>query len=422
MTALNDISLKILRYHCLDRKHCSLQYHQLMDGIIERFQASYPAVRLDSKVMRNWYQLMYTLEKSLPTPDTPDVFYTSGGGILQELAAKGLVYDLHQELNDGWRGSFFPATLQPLTYNGHEYAIPLEQGIILVWYNKLIFERFGISVPANFNEFFDLCKELIGRGIVPLTMGTTEKWFADFLFSYLFHRIGGEDVFVADLTKAANSAEIRESFIGAAEKFLELARIGAFPPGYDTMDYKQLRMMFLQEKTAMWINGNRLLDYILEEGPQVLDHLGVFPFPAVSGGRGKITTFFGGSLATYAIAEKSANKESAVLFLKSFTDKRAALDVLHEMGDLPAVNLVPYEEYPSPIQAMIAREMEKAENILVHYFKYMEPYPAGIYLNSISKLIAKDITAREALQNVEDALGKQEMNSVNTMRGVNDEV
>ncbi len=171
------ITLDILRFHCLDRHHCAVQYHQLMDRIIDRFQAAHPHVRVSSTVMRNWYQLEHTLGRRLPTGDPPDLFFTSGESALREFASRGLVHDLSRDLDGGWRECFYPVTLEPLKVRGREFGVPLEQGMVCVWYNRRIFERFGLSVPATFDELRGLCTELAGHGIVPLAMGTVEKWF-----------------------------------------------------------------------------------------------------------------------------------------------------------------------------------------------------------------------------------------------------
>ncbi len=398
------VTLRFLRFHCLDRHHCAVQYHQLIDGIIRRFEEANPHIKIESTIMRNWYQLMHIVNKKLRRDETPDIFHTSGGGILEELANEGLVYDLSSILDSGWREDFVAATLYPLKSNGREYAVPLEQGFLFVWYNRKTFEEFGLSIPSNFDQLLAVCRELSSAGIVPFSMGNVEKWFGEFFFSHLFHRIGGEEVFVSDFTKASNYHEIRQSFIGAAEKILELVDAGAFHEDFDTMNYQQQRQMFIQGNTAMWLNGNRLLSYLEVEGPGILDHVDYFLFPLVRDGKGRQSTIFGGSLATYAISQRSRHQEEAILFLKSLTDELSAREIIHKMGDIPAVKYVPYTEYPSPIHSALAQEMGRAEKILVHYFRYLSPHPAGTYLNVVGRLFAKDISPTDAFRTVEEAL------------------
>lgn len=413
---MKQVTLKFLRYHCLDRHHCSVQYHQLVDGIVRRFEKANPGIKVESTVMRNWYQLMYTLHKRLPDTDGPDVFHTCGGGELEELVGKGLVHPLSGELDRGWRERFAPASLVPLRVNGIEYAAPVEQGCIFVWYNRKIFEEFGFDVPQSVDRLVSICRELRRAGIVPFAVGNRERWPGAFFFSHLFHRIGGEEVFVSDFTKSPLYGEIRRSFIGAAERVLELAEAGAFHEACDTTDYPGMREMFSGGTAAMQLNGNRLLNYLQEESPGLAERLGTFPFPPVRDGKGKLSTIFGGSLATYAVSARSPHKPESVALLESLTDEHSARDVIFDMGDIPAMNQVPFEKYPSEIHAGMARSLEESERVQVHYFKSLPPKPAGAYLNVVAKLLTRSISPEEAFETVEKALGQASTNTLNPDR------
>jgi raffinose/stachyose/melibiose transport system substrate-binding protein len=419
---MNQVTLKFLRFHCLDRHHCAVQYHQLIDGIINRFEKAHPHIKIESMIMRNWYQLMYTLNKKLPAEDGPDVFHTCGGGELEDLVQKGLVHDLSAWLDNGWRESFVTATFEPIRFDGREYALPLEQGYIFVWYNKSIFERHGFTIPTTFDELLVLCRELRRHGIIPFTVGNRERWPGAFFFSHLFHRIGGEEVFVSDFTQEPNYTDIRKAFIGAAEKLLELVAAGAFHEDCDYTNYQQQRDMFVREEAAMQLNGNRLLSYLMIEGPSMLDRIGVFPFPLITAGKGKTSTVFGGSLATYGISARSHHKEEAQAFLRCLTDEHAARDVIFGMGDIPAMKYVPSSEYPSPLHGGLAESLGKAQKIQVHFFKYLPPHAAGVYLNVVAKLFTRNISPQDAFKTVEEALSKAPANNINDQRGYPDEI
>jgi len=83
---------------------------------------------------------------------------------------------------------------------------------------------------------------------------------------------------------------------------------------------------------------------------------------------------------------------------------------------------IPYREYPSPLHAHLAENLAKAQNILVHYFKYLPPHAAGVYLNVVANLFAKDITPQNAFRVVEEALLRPSENTVNIERGDSDEI
>ena len=154
----------------------------------------------------------------------------------------------------------------------------------------------------------------------------------------------------------------------------------------------------------MQFNGNRLLSYIQAEGPNLLDRVGYFPFPPVSGGLGRLSTLFGGSLATYGLSARSPRKAEAIQLLKALTDERAAREVIFGMGDVPGMRQVPPAEYPSALHGGLAGILERAERVQVHYFKYLPPHPAGVYLNIVARLITGDVTPEAAFKTVEASL------------------
>ncbi|MFH2059872.1 MAG: extracellular solute-binding protein [Pseudomonadota bacterium] len=409
---MKKVTLNFLRFHCLDRHHCSVEYHDLISDIINRFENENPHIKIESTVLRNWYQLMYKLKKELPNENGPDIFHTNGGGELLELVSAGLVHDLSGDLNDGWRDQFITASFDPLKFDGKEYAIPLEQGFVFVWYNKSIFDQLNLNKPETFTDLLYICQTLKSKGITPFSVGNRERWPGAFFFSHLFQRIGGEEVFVSDFTKADNYELIKASFISAAEKLVQLEEAGAFHKDIDYTDYPGQRKMFIDGQAAMQLNGNRLLGYLRTEGPEIIKDLDIFPFPTVIGGRGKTSHYFGGSLATYGMSSKSKHKEEAVAFLKCLTNQLAAEDVIFKLGDIPAAKHIQYEKYPSSIHGRIASELELAKKIQVHFFKYLPPHAAAVYLNAIAKLITRDIAPEESFKILEDALLHHQMNNI----------
>jgi ABC-type glycerol-3-phosphate transport system substrate-binding protein len=165
-----------------------------------------------------------------------------------------------------------------------------------------------------------------------------------------------------------------------------------------------------------------LLNYLVDEGPGILDHIGVFPFPLVKDGKGGTSTVFGGSLATYGISAKSLHKEEALAFLRCLTDEHAARGVIFDMGDIPALRHIPFSQYPSPLHGRLAENLGKAQKIQVHYFKYLPPHAAGVYLNVVAKLFTRDISPQDAFKKVEEALSQSPANNINDQEGYSDEI
>ncbi len=83
----------------------------------------------------------------------------------------------------GWTAVFPKDLLDLLLYKGHVWGVPVNiHRSNVLWYNKEIFARFGLKVPANWDEFFAVCDTLRAQGIVPFTLGNAGGWEAPHLF------------------------------------------------------------------------------------------------------------------------------------------------------------------------------------------------------------------------------------------------
>ena len=90
--------------------------------------------------------------------------------------------------------------------------------------------------------------------------------------------------------------------------------------------------------------------------------------------------------------------------MKTVSNKDSARDIINKMGDIPALKHIPYSEYPSAIHGRMAEELGKAETVQVHYFKSLPPQAAGVYLNVVAQLLAKEISPEDAFKTVEESL------------------
>jgi multiple sugar transport system substrate-binding protein/raffinose/stachyose/melibiose transport system substrate-binding protein len=84
---------------------------------------------------------------------------------------------------------FSPAVIKAASeYHGKKYFIPLTQHYVGFFYNKKVFETYGLKPPATWKEFLDVCNSLKSKGITPIALGAKEKWPAQFWFDLLLLR------------------------------------------------------------------------------------------------------------------------------------------------------------------------------------------------------------------------------------------
>ncbi|WP_212775137.1 ABC transporter substrate-binding protein [Polycladomyces abyssicola] len=129
--------------------------------------------------------------------DPPDTFQVHGGA---ELNDSWVAAGKMEPLNDfykqqGWTDKFPPALINLVSKGGNIYSVPVDihRGNVL-WYNKKIFDQYGLKPPTTFDEFFKVADTLKAKGITPLALGDKEPWTATQLFeNILLGTLGPND-------------------------------------------------------------------------------------------------------------------------------------------------------------------------------------------------------------------------------------
>ena len=74
------------------------------------------------------------------------------------------------------------------TYDGAKYLLPLGYHYAGMFYNPKTFEAAGIAVPTTWDELKASCDAFNAAGIVPISLGSMNRWPAQFWFDYLLLR------------------------------------------------------------------------------------------------------------------------------------------------------------------------------------------------------------------------------------------
>jgi raffinose/stachyose/melibiose transport system substrate-binding protein len=90
------------------------------------------------------------------------------------LADAGLLMDLSQQ---PFAQRIVPSILSAQEYKGKAYTIPTGVSYYTgVYYNKSIFQQYGLSVPTTWTQFLDLAHSLQSKGVTPLGIGGKDSW------------------------------------------------------------------------------------------------------------------------------------------------------------------------------------------------------------------------------------------------------
>ena len=279
------------------------------------FEATHPGVTFEITPLEN-EAFKTKLTTVIQAGDPPDIFHTWGGGVLAQQAEAGMVKDLTESVG-GWKDTLLPTALNAYTIDQKIYASAVDTGMVGFWYNKEHFEKAGVSAPpATWADYLEAVRKLKAAKITPIALAGKEKWPGHYYWAYLAMRVGGLEA----LQQAATDKNFNTpDFVAAGTRLAELVALQPFQTGYLAAGYSTA-----DGQAATMGNGKAAMELMGQWAPVVErdnsagkkglgDKLGFFAFPAVDGGKGKITDAFGGG-GGFAVG-KDAPPE-AVEFLK----------------------------------------------------------------------------------------------------------
>lgn len=156
---------------------------------IEQFQVGEPNISFEQ---RSFNQAPQQAMSSSPAPD----LMTSGAySFLQEAAQANMVLDLSELWAEtGLSEAFSPGFQQLSAYEGKQYYLPVAFGWTGIYYNRQIFDDYGLTPPTTWDEFIQICELLRANGEIPLSLSGQDTWMTMLWFDYLNLRLNGADV------------------------------------------------------------------------------------------------------------------------------------------------------------------------------------------------------------------------------------
>ena len=129
---------------------------QTEELIIGRFEEKYPAIQVTRTSYSQGPQ-NYLLGNATP----PDVMFLWTGYLLDAAMRQNLLGNLA----DVWEeNGFTGAIAEPIQamsyYQGAPYFVPGGHGWTGVYYNKAVFQQYGLTPPATWQEFLTVCELL----------------------------------------------------------------------------------------------------------------------------------------------------------------------------------------------------------------------------------------------------------------------
>lgn len=121
-----------------------------------------------------------------------DVLFWFAGANLKRFVSKGWVEpidDLWKKQN--WDNEFSKASKTAVTIQDQIYSLPMSYYQWGFYYRKSIFRQHNLRPPQTWKEFLQVGESLKENNIVPITLGSKDRWTAAGWFDYLNLRVNG---------------------------------------------------------------------------------------------------------------------------------------------------------------------------------------------------------------------------------------
>ena len=169
-----------------------------LNALINLYHKAYPNVEIINATVAGGAgtNAKAVLKTRILGGDPPDSFQVHAGHELIDTWVKSGYMEpltfLYKE--EGWDKAMPPGVLNIVKYKGDYWSVPVNiHRANVLWYSKSVFQKYGITPPKTYDEFFAVCDKLKAKGIVPIVMGTKDGWEAGHVFeTFLIGSLGPE--------------------------------------------------------------------------------------------------------------------------------------------------------------------------------------------------------------------------------------
>ena len=255
----------------------------IFNDVLEEFKEKYPHVTIidDSQSDEGAFNNM--LSTCIASGDMPHIFRIQGVANLSDYIDNGLLLDVSPYLAEDseWGGGFSEGSLAYYQVPGYEgtYAVPMESGLIGVYYNRELFSQAGIETfPKTWDELLAAIDKLNAIGTIPIAMGAQSTYMAGHLHDQIFYKWVGTEAAKALGSRAMNWTD--EEVVQTLQYVKDLIDANAFDQSAAGITADVAGAQFQQGQAAMMITGPWSISKFTDvEQTPVAEHIDVEKFP-----------------------------------------------------------------------------------------------------------------------------------------------
>jgi glucose/mannose transport system substrate-binding protein len=283
--------------------------------------------------------------------DPPDSFQVHAGHeLIDTYGVAGVLEPLNFIFEEeGWFDVFPQDMINIISMGQDILSVPVNiHRSNVLWYNKSVFEKNGITAPTTWDEFFTAADKLKTAGITPLALGDNGIWSSvQILENVLLGTLGPKDyVGLFDGTIKWNSDGVKK----ALETFVKI--LGYVNTDHAALGWDPAAQYVIDGTAAMTIMGDWAEGYFKSKGLTPDVEFGYIPVPDTSGS-------FMALSDSFCLPKNIKDRDNTVEWLKLCGSKEGQ-DAFNPLkGSIPArtdPDLSLYDEYLKSAIADFAKD------------------------------------------------------------------
>ena len=343
------------------------------------YEKAHPGTKVDFKSFKNTeYNLILTT--GLAGSKGPDVAQVRSYGQLQPTIASKSLLPLDDVVDlSSWDANVVKSAKGK--EDGKLYAVPLAQQTLQMFYNKDIFDKFGLTPPTTWAEFMAVNAKLKKQGVTPMAVGAKDAWTLPIVHQVLAApRFGGSTFEKAVTTGQKTFAD--PDWVASVDVVNKLKPY--LPDSAVGVAYTDAQILFTSGKAAMFPGGSFELGFFQKQNPGL--KMGVFEVPAPQGSPSMTSTTTGYADGAFGVSAKSDAQAASKDLVKWMATK--------EFGQLVADNIkqlsaVPGVSYSDPLMKQMADNYAKNPTpyLLLVDFRYGTPSGTDLLGTGVQEML-----------------------------------
>ncbi|NUT10654.1 MAG: carbohydrate ABC transporter substrate-binding protein [Nonomuraea sp.] len=332
------------------------------------------------------------IKASFRTNVKPDLFTWQTGGMLEEIVKQKQVADTTAVWQEAIKAGDLSQDLAPYyTIGGKQYCVPMNVAYWGMFYNKKIFDKYGLKPPQTWDELVRGAETLKKNGVKAF-------YHTSVLFSFVWFEqlMAGTDPDLYDRLSTGKAKYTDPGVVAVMEKWKSLIDAGYFVnPGDKTDPGDVLK----NGKAAMVSFGTWFSTSMTQRDMKSGADYGFFVIPNVNPSLPKTSMIFeSGPLCSLA---KADDPEAGMKYLKWWTTADAQKKWATTRGDVSAN---PKVEIADEALGTVTKDAGGGTYRLVNrYFEATPPPVLTAALDGFGKFVTEPGTYKEVLESIQKA-------------------